>query len=245
MTVSGHDDGNDHAGATRPSARSSTPRRRRHWPLGPIAGIGLFVVVLLVFGFIRFVEQLPTERASLSDNADGIVVLTGGPSRIDDAMALLAAGRGRRLLISGVHRSTTKGQISRLHPQFSSAVECCVDIDHAALNTTGNAVRTGRWVRSQGFRSLIVVTSDYHMPRAMAEIGYQLPDVTLVPFPVASGRLHDARWWTDTDSTRRLFAEYVKFLLARARIGLSDLVAVRDRTGAATPANTQAGAINQ
>ena len=76
-------------------------------------------------------------------------------------------------------------------PEFERWFACCVDLDHLALNTIGNAIETKRWAREQRAKSLIVVTSDFHMPRALAEIAHQLPDVALVPFPVVSDRVRD------------------------------------------------------
>ena len=69
------------------------------------------------------------------------------------------------------------------------------DFDHS-VNTLGNAVETRRWAQAKGFRSLIVVTSAYHMPRAMAEIAHQLPEVALVAFPAVTDRLRTEPWWT-------------------------------------------------
>ena len=109
------------------------------------------------------------------------MVLTGGASRIVDAIELLAAGRGQRLLISGVHPSTTPDELTRINPEFERLLNCCIDLGHQATNTIGNAVETGRWVREKNFRSIIVVTSGWHMPRALIEIENELPDVTLVP----------------------------------------------------------------
>ncbi len=81
-------------------------------------------------------------------------------------------------------------------PQHDRLLECCVDLDHSAVNTVGNAAETRRWAQGPRFRSLIVVTSNYHMPRTMAELGRQLPDVALIPFPVVSDKLRAEPWWT-------------------------------------------------
>ena len=125
---------------------------------------------------------MPTTEVALRRNADGIVVLTGGAFRISDALELLAAGRGQRLLITGVNPATRSREISRLVPEHQRWFACCVDLDHSAINTIGNAIETRRWAKARGFKSLIVVTSNFHMPRAMAELAHQLPDVTLVPY---------------------------------------------------------------
>ena len=67
-------------------------------------------------------------------------------------------------------------------PEHERWFTCCVDIDHSATNTIGNAIETRRWVKARGFQSLIVVTANFHMPRAMVELGHELPDVALVPY---------------------------------------------------------------
>jgi uncharacterized SAM-binding protein YcdF (DUF218 family) len=175
---------------------------------------------LLLLGFLWFIWRLPADEVTLARTADGIVVLTGGASRISDAIELLATGHGRRLLISGANRATTSGEISRLNPEFDRVVRCCVDFDRS-LNTLGNAIETRRWAESRGFHSLIVVTSSYHMPRAMAEIAHQLPDVALVPFPVVSDKLRAEPWWASSATMRLMFSEYLKYLVARVRITLN------------------------
>src|SRR5262249_35421919 len=152
-------------------------------------------VLMLGGGFLWFIWRVPAEEVRLSKNADGIVALTGGASRIADAIELLASGHGTRLLISGANRATNSNEISRLNPEFERWVRCCVDFDRS-LNTLGNAIETRRWAEGRGFRSLIVVTSNYHMPRALAEIAHQLPEVALVPFPVVTDRQRAEPWWT-------------------------------------------------
>jgi uncharacterized SAM-binding protein YcdF (DUF218 family) len=176
--------------------------------------------LLLGLGFLWFIWRVPADEIPLDRNADGIVALTGGASRITDAIELLASGRGKRLLISGANRATNSNEISRLNPEFERWVRCCVDIDRS-LNTLGNAIETRRWAQSRGFRSLIVVTSNYHMPRALAEIAHQLPGVALVPFPVVTDRLRAEPWWSGGVGTRLMLSEYVKYIFAKLRMGLN------------------------
>src|SRR5215218_7846613 len=185
-----------------------------------IAILGALSAAALAGGFVWFVRAVAPEEAPLRENADGIVVLTGGASRIADAVELLAAGHGKRLLISGVNRSTNRSEISRLNPEFARVVRCCVDFDRS-LNTLGNAVETRRWIQAKGFQSLIVVTSNYHMPRALIEIGHQLPDVALVPFPVVTDKLRTESWWGNMATARLLLLEYVKYVFANLRIRLN------------------------
>ncbi|MGB8893816.1 MAG: YdcF family protein, partial [Pseudolabrys sp.] len=136
-------------------------------------------LILLAGGFVRFVSSIASDEVSLESKADGIVALTGAAGRIPDAIELLATDRGKRLLITGVHRATSSREIARITPLYSKYFTCCIDLDRSALNTFGNALETRRWAREHNFNSLIVVTSNWHMQRAMAELAHQLPDVTL------------------------------------------------------------------
>ena len=174
--------------------------------------------VLLAGGFFWFVSLIPSEEVQLDRKADGIVVLTGAAARIPDAIELLADERGKRLLISGVYRATKSREIGRTTPLYSKYFSCCIDLDRSALNTFGNALQTKRWAHEHNFNSLIVVTSNWHMPRAMAELKHQLPQVTLIPYPVISAKLKKEPWWSTPVTARMLFAEYLKYLLALTRM---------------------------
>jgi len=176
--------------------------------------------VTLAAGFFWFAFSIPNEDVSNDRKADGIVVLTGAASRIPDAIELLAAERGKRLLITGVYRDTNAREIARLTPLYSKFFTCCVDLDKNALNTFGNALEAKRWAREHNFNSLIVVTSGWHMPRAMAELSHQLPDATLIPFPVISEKVKSEPWWSSPEMARFLLAEYLKYLFALTRMHL-------------------------
>jgi uncharacterized SAM-binding protein YcdF (DUF218 family) len=200
-----------------------------------VARVAMFGVVasaaVICAGFAWFIYHVPAEEISLDRNADGIVVLTGGASRISDAIELLAAGRGKRLLISGVNRTTSAAEIARTIPRYERLVACCVDLDYSAVNTVGNAVGTRRWARDRGFASLIVVTSAYHMPRTMAELEKQMPGTVLVPFPVVTEKLRNEPWWASALTARLILSEYAKFVVAQLRMRIEPVPGVTESTG--------------
>jgi uncharacterized SAM-binding protein YcdF (DUF218 family) len=193
-------------------------------------------VILLAVGFAFFIWLLPSEEVALDRNADGIVVLTGGTSRVADALELLSSGRGKRLLITGVNPGTTTGEIAREVVDYDRLLACCVDLDYSALNTLGNAVQARRWTIEHGFHSLIVVTSAYHIPRALAELSNQLPDVALIPFPVVSDRLRVEPWWSHSETTKLVLSEYLKYLAAKLRMRFDSLAATSELPARAVPA---------
>jgi uncharacterized SAM-binding protein YcdF (DUF218 family) len=172
-------------------------------------------------GFVAFLAQLRGVETKPARHADGIVVLTGGASRVSDAMELLAAGYGRRLLISGVHPSSEASDISRSLPDSQSLMGCCVDLDRSAVNTRSNAAETRRWAHERGFKSLIVVTSNYHMPRAIVELSHAMPDIMLIPFAVVGDRWRDEPWWASGATFRLLLSEYAKYVAAEIRVRLA------------------------
>src|SRR4051794_28698825 len=198
------------------------PHARRGGPsafLG-LALAGLFAVATV--GFVGFLAQLRGTEAEPAGRADGIVVLTGGSSRVSDAMELLAAGYGGRLLISGVHPTNAASDISRSLSDKQSLLNCCVDLDRSAVNTRSNAAETRRWAQERGFKSLIVVTSNYHMPRAILELSHAMPHIELIPFPVIGDRWRDEPWWTSGATLRLLLSEYAKYIAAELRVRLAD-----------------------
>jgi uncharacterized SAM-binding protein YcdF (DUF218 family) len=180
------------------------------------------VLVGATIGFAGFLLQLRGAEAEPANRADGIVVLTGGSSRVSDAMELLAGGYGGRLLISGVHPTNAASDISRSLSDNQSLLRCCVDLDRSAVNTRSNAAETRRWAHERGFKSLIVVTSNYHMPRAIVELSHAMPDVHLIPFAVVGEKWRDESWWTSGTTVRLLLSEYVKYVAAEVRVHLAE-----------------------
>jgi uncharacterized SAM-binding protein YcdF (DUF218 family) len=175
---------------------------------------GLAVLLLYALGFGIFLATLPAPEAGAAATADGIVALTGEGARLAPAVTLLETGHGKRLLITGVNRLTSKPYLKRLL-HAGEAFDCCADLGFAALDTRGNAQEAAEWADAHGYASLIVVTADYHMPRSMVEFGAALPGVMLMPYPVA-----DPPETLSWQSAKRLNGEYAKYLASLARASL-------------------------
>jgi uncharacterized SAM-binding protein YcdF (DUF218 family) len=168
-------------------------------------------------GFLMFWTLIHHGPAQDVQRADAIVALTGGEARIPEAVRLLAQGKGRRLLISGVNPTTTRRELVSLAPNSQHLFRCCIDVGREARDTIGNADETSQWVKQRRFRSLIVVTADYHMPRSLAELRRTLPDVELIPYPVQQRNVHVNSWWAYPGTMQLMLSEYLKFMPSFAR----------------------------
>jgi uncharacterized SAM-binding protein YcdF (DUF218 family) len=177
---------------------------------------GLGSIAALAGGFLLFYQHVAHMPVPVHPQADGIVVLTGGYQRIDQAVQLLANGAGKRLLISGVNPATTRNHIRLLTRSTAHMFDCCVDIGHQATDTAGNATETTRWILAQNFKSVILVTNNYHMPRSLAELERADRTTRYIPYPVMTGvGLSDIA--QNPLVLRTLASEYLKFLLVKSR----------------------------
>ena len=210
--------------------------------LARILALVLIVFLIWLGGLWTFAERVATSTPAPEPPAsDGIVALTGASNvRLEAATQLLDQGKAHRLLISGVNKSATRADVHDVARGLSKEWECCVDLGFHAENTRGNARETAGWVRYHDYRSLIVVTADYHMPRAMLELKAAMPGTQLYAYPVVTD-LNARRWWKDQITARRMVVEYSKFLVILARsfaLGLTHKAGMDDRLQAPAPANS-------
>lgn len=183
---------------------------------------GAVCFVLLLLGFFVFAASATRRITPSVRAADGIVVLTGGVERrIEAGLGLLKKGLGRRLLISGVNQNTSP---RILLAELGALDTCCIDLGYEAQDTIGNAAETRAWAERHGFTRLIIVTSSYHMPRSVAEIRREIPDVELVTFAVQPKFLSQGAWWLRPGVARLLGGEYVKLLATYVRCAASGVV---------------------
>ena len=180
-------------------------------------------VLAFVAGFWRFANSV--RRTPLTPpNAEAIVALTGGSlERLQTGVRLLKAGKGQRLLISGVNRDVADHELFSRIDVDDRLAHCCVDLGRSAEDTLGNASETAEWARQRHYHRLILVTDDYHMPRARTELALALPEAQIYPYPVRTRWTDPKLWRSDLGAASRLGGEYVKYLVIRTREALIDL----------------------
>jgi uncharacterized SAM-binding protein YcdF (DUF218 family) len=184
-------------------------------------GLAALLVVGLIWtaGLLAFADRVARlTPATEPEPADGIVALTGASDlRLQAATDLLESGKGKRLLVSGVNRRATRSDLWGVTGAAKPLFDCCIDLGFTAADTLGNARESAQWARAMGFKSLILVTADYHMPRAIIELRSALPQARIIAYPVATRTL-DARHWVGSSlGARRMITEYDKYLAILAR----------------------------
>lgn len=179
--------------------------------------------IAFIWGFWNFATSV---RAPAADppHADAIVALTGGSSeRLTTGVRLLKERKGERLFISGVNRLVTDQELFHALNIDPPTAQCCVDLGRSAEDTLGNASETAAWAREHHYRRLILVTDDYHMPRADAELELAMPEAQIYRYPVRTRWTDPHVWRSDVMAASRVGAEYVKFLVIRGREALIDM----------------------
>jgi len=185
------------------------PTRSFRMPWLRLLLVGLLIAAAL--DFFRFRERVNTPPASPAEKADGIVVLTGGTGlRISEGLRLLEAGHAPRVLITGVNRDVTVEDVAARIGGDPDLYACCVDLGYDALSTRGNAHEAAGWAREHAFRSLLLVTSDFHTPRSLLLFRAEMPDIQLKTVPVRT-RIDPGRVFDDPRSLRGLVMEWIKW----------------------------------
>jgi uncharacterized SAM-binding protein YcdF (DUF218 family) len=181
--------------------------------------IALVVAPIAAFliGLGLFAKSLPLTPQQPDAITDAIVVWTGGAERVSTGLDLLAAGRAKKLFVSGVGPDTTLDSLLRVSRPQAVDLRCCIVLGREAIDTIGNAAETATWMRGERYNSMRLVTAAYHMPRALLQLETVLPGSVVVPHPIVPAGFDPAKWWSSRESRNVLAGEYVKYLLARVR----------------------------
>ncbi|HQT54303.1 MAG: YdcF family protein [Phenylobacterium sp.] len=180
----------------------------------------LLAAFIWTVGLLSFTARIENSTPMPAPpRADGIVALTGAGSneRLAAAVSLLEDGKAQRMLVSGVNPEASREDIRTVSKAVRRLYDCCVDLDFTAADTVGNARETADWANNLRYKSLIVVTADYHMPRAMLELRAAMPDIDLRPYPVVTKVVNAKRWWRTSGGARLMILEYSKYLAILGR----------------------------
>ncbi len=185
-----------------------------------IAVLLVVVVIAAAADFMGFAGRASrTPAQPQSGEADAVTVLTGASdARIIEGVRIADELR-LPLLISGVHIDATTADIANIVGASEASIACCVTLGRAASTTEGNGSEVAEWARRYGFTRLVVVTSDYHMDRAMLELRRAMPEAEFIPQTVPSLKVPANRWYMDAGTARRLMGEWVKYRIAALRAG--------------------------
>ena len=187
-----------------------------HSILAALTALGVLTGAWAV-GLLVFATSLDAAVEDPDSVTDAIVVLTGGSERLSRGLALLEAGKARKLFISGVHKGVDLPELLRQARPQAPERSCCIILGHAADDTVGNATETAAWMGREGFSSLRLVTAAYHMRRALLEFRRAMPEAAIVAHPVFPDAFKRDRWWRWPGTAHLLAVEYTKYLAAVAR----------------------------
>lgn len=184
-------------------------------------GAALFAAAAFVAGLVWFAATLPQQPESLPvETTDAIVVVTGGSGRFPAGLRLLEEKRAPKLFVSGVDRTAGMTELLRNAPRsegLTDELQCCVVLGYQAGDTVGNAAETASWMRDQGFRSLRLVTANYHVRRAALEFRMAMPDLSIQTFPIEPNGFSRELWWRSSGTLALIFNEYLKYLVTLAK----------------------------
>src|ERR1700730_14777026 len=170
------------------------------------------VILVWLGGFGWFVVSSYLIREDPSSSTDAIVVLTGGRQRLETGLELLAGGNAKKLFISGVNQRFDGDELLRMLGPLPENAACCIVLGHTADNTFGNARETADWMHEEGYRSLRLVSSWYHMRRGLLEFERAMPRVTIIAHHV-----DPELWWNWHGAPLLVLGEYGKYLAAWVR----------------------------
>jgi uncharacterized SAM-binding protein YcdF (DUF218 family) len=211
-----------HDAAVDAPEEETAPKKRKSrwvgWIWTPIALVLLLAIGASIGGFVRFAEDVANLKApDILEKSDAIVVLTGGKSRITEAVSLLKDGKANRLFISGVNPDISDSELLRVSGADKALFDCCIDIGKDAKDTIGNGKEIAQWASEQNHKTLIVVTNNYHMRRSLLELNSATSDIELIAYPVMNSEVKTENWFKDTPTLRTLINEFAKLNLAYFR----------------------------
>ena len=208
--------------------------RARRWALRVARALLVAVALLALLwsgGLAWFANTAGDESEQPRLATEAIIVPTGGSGRLDEGLRLLESGLAQALFVTGVAEGVERAELRARHDPALWA--CCVELGYEAEDTAANAQEAAAWMADRAFTSLRLVTSGYHMPRAMMEFRSAMPNATLVAHPVFPEHVKVEHWWRYRGTAALIASEFTKYLWALTRRTLG--FGMRRRTRLRTP----------
>jgi len=183
-------------------------KKQKSFWLSIVTLLLLYIVIL----FSLFINELRVATDEIA-YADAIVVLTGGTGRLEEGLRLFREGRGGYLILSGVEETSSLGAIFPGRDLKTAVDTSRIILDIESRRTIDNAFNVKKIVEEKGFKSLVLVTSNYHMKRAFTLFSKTIyGDVKLYRHPVRGPNFKDEEWWQSQKSLKLVTSEFFKYL---------------------------------
>ena len=176
------------------------------------------LLIVLVIDYSFFYKKIFNYKNNLNFN-NNFIVLTGGDNRVKKSLKIFfqIENKNKNLFISGVGKGFNKKTLKKLtqkNPNYNKIIDCCIQIEGISRNTFSNAVESLKWVKSKKINSFVLLTNNYHMPRAMLEFKSIFNDIKITPYVFID---ENKIWWK---TKINYISEYFKYKLTYLRIHL-------------------------
>ena len=199
-----------------------------------ITFVSIIIISFLIYffnGLFNYQERILSLTEYSSKRASNIVILTGGSNRIRDGLKIIknlenSAIINTKLLISGTGKGFTLSNVKKLLPKSESLdifLKCCIELDNKSQNTHSNAIETLKWAKKNNIKTFILITSNYHMPRAALEFKARMPNFEIITHPITPKKHDISNWMHSFETFSLIFIEYSKFLIALSKIKILNL----------------------
>ena len=178
----------------------------------------ILVITVLFIDYSFFYKKILNYKNSL-DYSKNFIVLTGGDNRVKKSLKIFfqIKNNNKNLFISGVGKgfnNKTLRKLTQKNPNYNKIIDCCIQIEGISRNTFSNAVESLKWVKSKKINSFVLLTNNYHMPRAMLEFKSIFKDIEVIPYVFID---ENKIWWK---TKINYISEYFKYKLTYLRINL-------------------------
>ena len=186
------------------------------------------ILTYFLIGLIEYKDKILSNITYISKKSSNIVILTGGTNRIKDGLKIVnkfekSSTFNSKILVSGTGKGFTKMSLAKNIDFDFNLIECCIELDSISTNTYSNAFETLKWVKKNNISEFILITSNYHMPRAFLEFKYRMPNLKILTYPIKPKKHNINNWLGSFQTFSLVLSEYCKFLVANLRIISKDI----------------------